>query len=177
MLDDYQPFYQRTLEELRKGVVANLEYATQLQAEMKAIEAQLGEITVNSRRCELCGGQMFDLSPLTSIRFLVEGAVPTTREHLALSYGMRVPQSWECQHCGAFVTSVSRDEGIQTWTREDISPKSKSLATLIFQHLPSVDKVMYEVTPYQRGWLLEIGNEWYYIGGTKERVQEKLGMD
>lgn len=176
LLNEYQPFYHRTLQELRESAAKNKEYVAKLQAEIRAVEARLDEIKETPKRCRFCGGQMLDLSPL-NVDMLVQGAAATTLNHLRYSYGIRVPQSWECQQCRAFAASAPLGD-IPIWTREDISPRSKSLAALIFEHFQFVDTVAYlNNSPYQRGWFLKTGGEWYYIEGPKDRVTEALGID
>jgi len=177
MIVQYQPFYPLTLRELRKGIAQNLEYAAQIQAEMREAEDYLDGIIETHKRCPLCGGSMLDLSLLSGIQVFIHGSPATTLSHLGTAYGMRVPyNSWECQHCGAFITTAPPDNA-QIWTQQDISPQSKSLAALIFEYLPFVNTVAYRVTAYQSGWFLGTGDEWYYIEGPKARIIEALGMD
>jgi hypothetical protein len=166
--EGFTPFFSLVLKELRAGAAKKIVNAQKLLNEMRTVESQIAAMDFNQKECMLCRGQMCDLALLTRL------SVPVWTV-MDYSYGVRIPKSWECQHCGAFITSAPRIEH-GYWTPDNISPDSQSMAALLFHHFSFIDTVVLEKTAYEWGWLLEIETEWYFLKGPKSRVLEKLGI-
>lgn len=172
----HQPYYQRTINQINKGIQSNIKEAEKMLIDMKATKASLDNIAKKHRTCPLCNGKMKDISPLLDI-VVLNGGQFVDELHLDMEsakYDLkRLPTNWECEKCYAFVTTEP-DEDAQVWTRDSTDSNKKSMASILFEANSSINKVAYEPTKSRTGWLIQIANEWFYIEGLKKEIEEAL---
>lgn len=171
-----QPYYQRTINQINKGIKYNIEEAEETLVHMKRTKEKLENLEKKHRTCPLCNGKMNDISPLLDI-VVLNGGQFADELHISresAKYDLkRLPSSWECEKCYAFVTTEP-DENAQLWTRDAIESNKKSMASILFEANSSINKVAYEPTKNRTGWLIRVANEWFYIEGLKKEIENAL---
>lgn len=176
MLNEEGSYYERTLQELRSGLATNRAEIEAKTAELERTEQAMNQIQVSERPCLFCGGKMRDLAPLLSIDLFVHGNPATHIGHATAVYDQpRLPQSWECQTCRAFLTTPPNETATE-WTPDSIPEASTALAALVFDHFSFVTAFAYESTSSSRGWLAQVRESWYFLPGSKEQIIDVLGL-
>jgi hypothetical protein len=88
------------------------------------------------------------------------------------------PETAECLACYGFaVPPLSADAVVATWTRENISPRSRSLAAQLLQTFPDVEEVAYRIACGAE-WHVRVGlSTWWCYLGPKAHILESLMLD
>lgn len=174
--------YSWSREELREGLQRKLaDWKEETEALEDALQS-LDALPETSKPCLFCDGRMVDLRPLFRLDRGTGYGTPMLRVQFDGGHREVFPGGWECQDCGIYEVASGYAgrgriydalQGHQVWEFGRV-PTGKALAKLIFEMYPFVSRVAYywgspPIAEWTRGgWLLEVGDDWYFVEGPRE---------